>query len=103
MQAQSAAEVGKIVAAARRHRGMTQAQLAAAAGSTQTWVSMVEQGKETAQIGKVLRLLAYLGVRLQMVEAPWIEQKNRGRSQGPSLTAIVESHTARPIRQPLKP
>lgn len=103
MRAQSAADVGKIVTAARRHKGMTQAQLAAAVGTTQTWVSMVEQGKETAQIGKVLRLLTYLGVRLQVVDAPWIEQKDPGRARGPSLTAILESHTTRPIRRQPKP
>lgn len=55
MWAQSAAEVGKIVVAARRHRKLTQSELARAIGATQTWVSEVERGKETAQIGKVLR------------------------------------------------
>ena len=52
MWAQSAAEVGKIVAAARRHHKLTQAELARALGSTQTWVSAVEQGKDTAQIAR---------------------------------------------------
>ena len=44
MWAQSAAEVGKIIAAARRHHKLTQAKLARALGATQTWVSEVEQG-----------------------------------------------------------
>ena len=65
MWAQSAAEVGKIIAAARRHHKLTQAELAQAIGATQTWVSEIENGKETAQIGKVLRALSHLGVRLQ--------------------------------------
>ncbi len=55
MWAQSAVEVGKIIAAARRHHKLTQAELARAIGATQKWVSEVEQGKETAQIGKVPR------------------------------------------------
>lgn len=99
MRATSAADVGKLVTAARRHRKLTQAQLAAAVGATQTWVSMVEQGKETAQIGKVLRLLAYLGVRLQVSEAPWIARKDPAAVPGPSLTAILDSHAAKPLRR----
>ncbi len=71
MWAQSSAEVGKIIAAARRHRGLTQAELARASGVTQAWISQVEKGKDNAQIGKVLRLLSYLGVRLRVGEAPW--------------------------------
>jgi hypothetical protein len=34
-------------------------------GASQAWVSEVERGKDNAQIGKVLRTLAYLGVKLQ--------------------------------------
>jgi y4mF family transcriptional regulator len=71
MWAQSATEIGKIIATARRHHKLTQAQLARALGTTQAWVSEVEQGKETAQIGKVLRALSHLGVRLQTGVVPW--------------------------------
>jgi transcriptional regulator with XRE-family HTH domain len=60
MWAQSAAEMGKILATARRHRRLTQAEPAQAIGATRAWVSEVEQGKETAQIGKVLRALSHL-------------------------------------------
>lgn len=98
MWAHSAAEIGKILAMARRQRQLTQAQLAQAVGATQTWVSMVEQGKETAQLGKVLRLLAYLGVRLQVGEAPWIEAKTASSRHGsrPLLADIVQSHAVEP-------
>lgn len=73
MWAQTAAEIGKIIAVARRHHKMTQADLARALGTTQAWVSEVEKGKETAQIGKVLRALSQLGVRLQAGVVPWSE------------------------------
>jgi y4mF family transcriptional regulator len=75
MWAQSATEIGKIIATARRHHKLTQAQLARALGTTQAWVSEVEQGKETAQIGKVLRALSHLGVRLQTGIVPWSQPK----------------------------
>jgi|HubBroStandDraft_5_1064220.scaffolds.fasta_scaffold880046_1 transcriptional regulator with XRE-family HTH domain len=42
MWASSAADVGKIIVAARRYRGLTQTELADAIGATQSWVSEVE-------------------------------------------------------------
>jgi len=38
MWAQSAVEIGKIIAAARRHHKLTQAELARSLGATQGWV-----------------------------------------------------------------
>ena len=75
MWAHSAAEVGKIIIAARRHRDLTQTELARAIGATQSWVSEVEQGKDTAQIGKILRTLRVIsafncGPALPLGESP---------------------------------
>jgi y4mF family transcriptional regulator len=93
MWAQSAAEIGKIIAAARRHHKLTQAELAQAIGSTQAWVSEVEQGKETAQIGKVLRALSHLGVRLQTGVVPWSAPKSISSApQSVSLSDIITAH-----------
>jgi y4mF family transcriptional regulator len=98
MWAQSAVEVGKIITAARRHRGLTQTELARAVGATQSWVSEVEQGKDTAQIGKILRTLRYLGVRLETGAVPWSEPKSpRSSRAGASLSDIIDAHT-RPRR-----
>ena len=71
MWAQSAGEIGKILAAAREHHNLTQTQLGKAIGASQKWVSQAEQGKETIQLGKVMRALSYLGVRLQTGVTPW--------------------------------
>lgn len=97
MWAQSAVEVGRIIAAARRHRKLTQGALARAIGASQAWVSEVERGKDNAQIGKVLRTLAYLGVKLQTGVTPWVEGKPS--KAGPptpsvSLESILESLAA---------
>jgi HTH-type transcriptional regulator/antitoxin HipB len=95
MWAQSAAEVGKIIAAARRHHKLTQAKLARALGATQTWVSEVEQGKETAQIGKVLHALSYLGIRLRIGVAPWGAPKDAiSEPEGISLDELITAHAA---------
>ena len=94
MWAQSAAEIGKILATARRHHKLTQAELAQAIGATQAWVSEVEQGKETAQIGKVLRALSHLGVRLRTGVVPWNARKSATpEPESVSLSDIIAAHT----------
>ena len=95
MWAQSATEIGRIIATARRHHKLTQAGLAQAIGATQAWVSEVEQGKETAQIGKVLRALSHLGVRLQTGVVPWSAPKPvTSESEGISLSDIIAAHSS---------
>src|SRR6202011_2813495 len=96
MWAQSAVEIGKIIAAARQHHRLTQAELAQAIGSTQAWVSEVEQGKDTAQIGKVLRALSHLGVRLQTGVVPWsATQSATPEPKSVSLSDIITAHSNR--------
>lgn len=97
MWAQSAIEVGRIIAAARRHRNLTQGALARAIGASQAWVSEVERGKDNAQMGKVLRTLSYLGVKLQTGVTPWAEGKpSKAEPHAPnvSLESILKSLTA---------
>lgn len=95
MWAHSAMEMGKIVAAARRHHNLTQAELARAIGATQAWISEVEKGKETAQIGKVLRALSFLGVRLRIGVAPWSARKGIAAEPGGiSLVDVIAAHAA---------
>lgn len=106
MWAQSAAEVGKIIAAGRRYHKLTQADLARALGTTQGWVSEVEQGKETAQVGKILRALSYLGVRLQAGVVPWGKRKARkttmsSRPAAVSLADII-GDLSKPASRPVK-
>jgi len=48
----------------RRDLGMTQADLATAAEVSRRWLSALEAGKPTAEIGLVLRTLAALGLVL---------------------------------------
>jgi len=95
MWAQSAAEIGRIVATARRHRGLTQTQLARALGITQNWISEIERGKDTAQVGKILRVLSFLGVRLEVGEAPWVGTAKRapGKLARTSLGDILAAHS----------
>lgn len=101
MWAQSATEIGRIIASARRHRGLTQTALARSLGVSQNWISEIERGKDTAQIGKVLRILSFLGVRLEVGEAPWADSPKRtpDKRTGTSLGDILATHSTSPRRK----
>ena len=51
----------------RLHHGMTQAELAEKAQVTRKWLSQVENGKRTAELGLVCRLVDVLGHEIQLV------------------------------------
>jgi y4mF family transcriptional regulator len=60
------AEIGKIVREERKHLGLRQDALAAASGVRLRSIVEFERGKPTAQIGKVIAVLAALGWHLQI-------------------------------------
>ncbi len=57
-------DLGVLIEQARRKRGQSQRELAAEFGTTQAWLSRVEQGSQRTWIGQVLRLVAYLEIDL---------------------------------------
>ena len=61
---ENARDFGRAVRTARKEAGISQTQLAEMAGCSQRLVSEIERGKQTAEIGKALSLLAELNVRL---------------------------------------
>ena len=64
-----AAALGVAVRQARKAHGLTQAELAGLAGTGPRFISELERGKERAELGKVLDVLAVLGLRLLMAGA----------------------------------
>lgn len=58
------AELGGIVRAERKRQQLTQTELAGLSGVGITFVSQLENGKETAEAGKVLAVLMTLGIDL---------------------------------------
>ncbi|HET8680382.1 MAG TPA: helix-turn-helix transcriptional regulator [Micromonosporaceae bacterium] len=64
MRIASARDLALYVRDRRRDLGMTQADLAAAAEVSRRWLSALEAGKPTAEIGLVLRTLHALGLVL---------------------------------------
>ena len=57
-------EVGLLVRDRRLAAGMTQAALGTAVGSSREWVGLLEAGNPGAELGRVLRVLAALGITL---------------------------------------
>lgn len=62
-------EVGNLIRRTRREQGLRQDQLAAVANVGVRFLVELERGKPTAQIGKVLAVLAALGCKVT-VQAP---------------------------------
>lgn len=63
------AELGLVIRAARRAQGLRLDDAAAFAGVGPVFTGDVEHGKETVQLGRVLRLLKQLGLEI-VIEAP---------------------------------
>lgn len=67
----TAASAGPAIRHYRKEAGLTQEQLADMAGLNRSYLSELEQGKETEQMRRILRLLKLLGVRATLQKADW--------------------------------
>lgn len=56
--------LGELLRAKRKEQHLTQGQVAEFCGVSTKFISEVERGKETAEIGKVLSLLNTIGIDL---------------------------------------
>ena len=60
-------QLGKIVKQTRKQLGVTQADLALTSGTGLRFIGDLESGKPTCQIGKALRVMQTLGIRLDAI------------------------------------
>lgn len=67
----SASSLGPAIRHYRKEAGLTQAQLADMAGLNRSYLSELEQGSETEQVRRILRVLKLLGVRATLQKADW--------------------------------
>jgi transcriptional regulator with XRE-family HTH domain len=67
----TAASVGPAIRHYREAAGLTQERLAEMAGLNRSYLSELEQGRETEQMRRVLRLLKLLGIRATLQKADW--------------------------------
>lgn len=60
------AQIGELVRGTRKAMGITQRDLALTSGTGQRFISDLENGKPTSQLGKTLTVLQTLGIKLQL-------------------------------------
>ncbi len=65
------ASLGAAIRHYRQQAGLSQAELAERTGLNRTYLSALEQGRETEQVKRILHLLKHLGIRMTLEEADW--------------------------------
>ena len=63
----NAEDLGRVAREARKAQKLSQDDLAGMAGTGRRFIVDMEKGKETAQLGKVLRVLGTLGVSIAAI------------------------------------
>jgi transcriptional regulator with XRE-family HTH domain len=67
----TADSLGAAIKHYRQEAGFSQAELAQRSGLNRTYLSNLEQGKQTEQLRRLVRLLKELGVRMTLQKAAW--------------------------------
>ncbi len=70
----TAADIGAAIRKKRKEDGLTLADTAALCGVGYRFMSDLENGKETAQIGKVLQVMKALGLDVQIESRKWPDE-----------------------------
>lgn len=70
----SAEEIGKLVRIYRKEQSVTQAELAALCAVGVRFISDLENGKPTVELGKVLHVLKCLGLEVAVTPRSWGRQ-----------------------------
>ncbi len=65
------ASLGSAIRHYRHGAGISQAELAARTGLHRSYLSALEQGADTEQVRRLLRVLKELGVRMSLEKADW--------------------------------
>ena len=60
----SVADIGALIRKERKEAGLTQSELAQLCGVGLSFITNIERGKESAEVGKVLHVLRMLGLDL---------------------------------------
>ena len=71
----SVEDIGRLVRESRKAQGATQAEFASLCGVGIRFISELENGKPTAELGKVLIVLQCLGLELCLQSRDWRNQR----------------------------
>jgi HTH-type transcriptional regulator/antitoxin HipB len=70
-RAVTVADIGTAIRKKRKKDGLTLADAAALSGVGYRFMSDLENGKETMQVGKVLKVMTALGLNMTIEERKW--------------------------------
>ena len=68
MRIRNTKELGEAIKQTRKELGYTQSDISQRTGLSESFISDIENGKETAEIGKVLLLINLLGLNVFIKE-----------------------------------
>jgi len=71
--------LGQYVRDQRKAQGATQAEFASLCGVGVRFISELENGKPTVELGKVLQVLKCLGLEVSIQPRGWSDPKDNGR------------------------
>jgi len=106
-------QVGQAIKAARLSQGLDQFSTADLSGAGQSFISHIENGKETAQIGKVFEVLASLGIGVELTLPPGVSdylteiinsehravEAEKRRFYNSHLHSIINPATGKPVKK----
>ena len=69
-------QIGTLIREARKNLGVTQKDLALTSGTGIRFIIDLEKGKDTCEIGKALRVLNTLGIRITLTPPPAPAKEN---------------------------
>jgi len=72
----STEEIGKLVRMCRKEQSVTQAELAALCAVGVRFISNLENGKPTLELGKVLHVLQCLGLEVAVTPRNWSNSRS---------------------------
>ena len=75
MKIENAKQLGQLAKIVRQSQSLDQSTAGLLSGNGLTFMSQFENGKETVEIGRVLKLLDQLGIELSIDLPPGIEDK----------------------------
>ena len=75
MKIENTRQLGKLIKMVRQSQALDQSTAGLLSGNGLTFMSQLENGKESVEIGRVLKLLDQLGIELSVDLPPNIEEK----------------------------
>jgi len=70
LNAHNPEQFGRFIRQTRKAQGLTQMELALTANTAPRFISDLENGKTTCQIGKAIQVALVLGIRIELTQSP---------------------------------